>query len=295
MHLLLSETLVTSNVTLQPDFLPTTHYTSPTHKPTNNTPPHHSPPDLYTALSNMDHTDQDIILNRISLAVSRNRAHVASWLSAKTLEEAKAEEEESAVDLEQAFRHLPEDAGLGSSVLYADAEDSESAGPGSGGRKLESGEKFLGTLLGRREAKAHIASRSGGAGGKITGAKSAAGREKKAQERRHEEEAEKEEEEEGGRAAAFGSKKVRHGSATVTKGHETLSSSEKPDVGVVADGEGLVRHGEDALILPNVLQVADTSPMTKKRANTYLDELLSQKAKKAKKKKMKTSTHNVQS
>ena len=234
----------------------------------------------------MDHTDQDIILNRISLAVSRNRAHVASWLSPKTLEEAKAEEEESAVDLEQAFRHLPEDAGLGSSVRYTDDGDSEgaSAKAGTGGRKLESGEKFLEVLLGRREAKAHMASRSGRAGGKITGAKSVASREKKAQLGRDDEE----EEAEGGRAAAFGSKKVRCGSHTFAGESETLSSLETSDVGVGPEGQE-----DDALILPSALQVADTGPTKKKRANTYLDELLSQKAKKAKKKK--TSTYTQQS
>jgi len=236
----------------------------------------------------MDHTDQDIILNRISLAVSRNRAHVASWLSPKTLEEAKAEEQESAVDLEQAFRHLPEDAGLGSSVRYTDEGDSESAKAGTGGRKLESGERFLEVLLGRRQAKAHLANRSGGAGGKIRGPKSVASREKKAQLGRDDEE----EEEEGGRAAAFGSKKLRYGSHTFAGESETLSSLENSDVGVGPEGQELARQGDDALILPSVPQVADSRP-AKRRAGTYLDELLSQKAKKAKKKK--TSTHTQQS
>jgi len=237
----------------------------------------------------MDHTDQDIVLNRISLALTRNRAHVNSWLSAKTLEETKAEEEDSAVDLEQAFRHLPEDAGLGSGVRYTGDGDTEGGESGVGGRKLESGEKFLEVLLGRREAKAHMASRAGGVGGKPTAVRPVTSRKKPAHAERHDEE----EEEEGGRAAAFGAKKVRIGPNTVAGELQSPGSVERPVQGVGSEGQELARQGDDALILPSVLQVADIEPTKKKRANTYLDELLSQKAKKAKKKK--TSTYTQQS
>ncbi|KAK3712931.1 hypothetical protein LTR37_008816 [Vermiconidia calcicola] len=221
--------------------------------------------------------DADVILNRINVALARSQRLVNSWLPPKP-EESDAREDSNDED----FRSMTETGGIGSRAAY----DDDQGLPDSltlPRRKIGPNDKLLEQILGKKAAQAKRKERDAGKGmsvSKHAAPKPIVGQPKDVQPKS----AESDDEDEGGRAAAFRSRKP----GKVTKEKDvpwTLSSGES--VVVDAGPNAAHDHVQDRETTSAMASEPNDRP-AKRKAGSYLDEVLAQNAKKKKKKKHKS-------
>lgn len=220
--------------------------------------------------------EADVVLNRLNVALARSQRIINSWLPQKSPEE----EQKSirAQDDDEDFKPMAEDGGIGSNVAY---DDDTSPARALQRKKLASNDKLLEQLLGKKVAQAHKKSqetRKSMSAAKHAAPKPLASRPKPSQE------VQSEDEEEGGRSAAFksrkSSKRRQHPvEEPMPTGVENDATTEE-DTGL----RGVSESANDDERAGDVSLETDEKP-AKRQGNTYLDELLAQKAKKRKKKK----------
>ncbi|KAK4547566.1 hypothetical protein LTR36_000523 [Oleoguttula mirabilis] len=233
----------------------------------------------------------DVILNRTNVALARSQRLIQSWLPIKPPAEAESSAEEQGRDekYEEDFVGLDELGGLGSKRKA----DDEGLPDGAFRRKkLASNEKLLEQLLGKKAAQARkkglgLDARMPG----VVGLGHAAAKQMPARARRDAAAAADSEEEEEGRTASFKSRSARG------RPMQAPPVVAEPDVEL----ETLVEAGsvQDAVEAAPAEPVAEVEggeaeeeeerPM-KKKAGSYLDEVLGQNAKKKKNKKKKNDS-----
>ncbi|KAJ5824291.1 hypothetical protein N7447_006631 [Penicillium robsamsonii] len=208
-------------------------------------------------------SESDVILNRANVALSRSQRLVASWLPQQTAEELAnpKTDEELQREEDEIFTAVPETLGVGAPLP-------QKAADGSWNRtELDSNDKLRKQLLGKnydRVMKA-AAEQKAAAAASMAAAASASASVAKA-------EVEEEYDEEDGRSAMLARQKnKRNGGAGAGRGvHPAAAAAEAGDKG----GEG---EGAPA-------QQAPARSKGRKKATSYLDELLAERAKKRKKK-----------
>ncbi|KAK3708624.1 hypothetical protein LTR37_011346 [Vermiconidia calcicola] len=221
--------------------------------------------------------DADVILNRINVALARSQRLVNSWLPPK-LEEPDARQDTDDED----FRSMTETGGIGSRTAYDDDQELPD-GLAPQRKKLGVNDKLLEQILGKKAAQAKRKERDAGKG--MSASKHAAPKPLVARPKDdHRKGAESDDEEEGGRAATFRSR--RPGKVTKEKeSPRTLSVDES----VVIDAGPNAAHERvrDWETTSAMASEPDEKP-AKRKAGSYLDEVLAQSAKKRKKKKHKS-------
>ncbi|KAL1999515.1 hypothetical protein VTN02DRAFT_4391 [Thermoascus thermophilus] len=202
-------------------------------------------------------SEADVIFNRANVALARSQRLVASWLPPKTAEElanAKSEEELQREE-DEIFTPVPEKLGLGAPLP-------QSANDGSWNRtELSSNDKLRRQLLGRNYQKATLKSSSNQPTGK-TAPPTAASVSKPEDE---------EEEEEEGRATLLGKKKNKRKIAAT---QDDDDDDETPAASETANGGGGSSSSSTK---------TGTGSRSKKKAGSFLDEILAGRSKKKKK------------
>ncbi|KAF2487980.1 hypothetical protein BDY17DRAFT_320489 [Neohortaea acidophila] len=210
-----------------------------------------------------DVTAADVTLNRYNVALARSKKVLESWLpnESGTVPPYDSEGEED-------FTAEPEDAGIGSEVTFH-------AGDLPGSTRLrKSNHQLLEQLLGKKAAEAHQKktqdSGKSFSAGKHVAAKPLVSRQKASQgvSRRGDDD-----DEEGGRSAAFQSRKPappKPAQVSDSREHHTTEAEDQDGMSYDEDSKQRTKRSPDR-------------PTPTKRKNTYLDELLAQKAKKSKK------------
>ncbi|GES60511.1 hypothetical protein ATEIFO6365_0002102200 [Aspergillus terreus] len=211
-------------------------------------------------------SETDIILNKANVALARSQRLVASWLPPQTADELShpKTEEELQREEDEIFTAVPETLGVGAPLPTKAAD-------GSWNRtELDSNDKLRKQLLGKNYKKVMAAKNTststpvaGQAGKPKPGTGLAAARED-----------EDEDDEDEGRTAVVG----KRGQSRKRKAASTPDTGETntPDVAEGADGDG----GEAKQ------QIAEPRPSGtkgKKKATSFLDEILAQRSKKRKK------------
>lgn len=220
----------------------------------------------------------DIILNRTNVALARSQRLIQSWLTAPTTGPTSETSTPGDVnDDDEDFVGLDELGGLGSTRKA----DDEGLPDGTFRRKkLASNEKLLEQLLGKKAAQERLKKVRGAISTAVgMGAHAAT---KTMPERGKVEVQSEDSEDEGGRAAAFKSKRP------VRAGGGQRVGVEPADVGesaVAREGWAGTDAGQAAQT-DEAEAEAEQRP-TKRKAGSYLDEMLSQKANKKKKNKKK--------
>ncbi|KAJ5486235.1 Protein of unknown function DUF3245 [Penicillium desertorum] len=207
-------------------------------------------------------SESDVILNRANVALSRSQRLVASWLPQQTTEELAGPktDEELQREEDEIFTAVPETLGVGAPLP-------QKAADGSWNRtELDSNDKLRKQLLGKnydRVMKAAAEQKAAAAASTAT-ATSASASVAKA-------EVEDEYDEEDGRSAMLARQKnKRKGGARADRGvHPAAAAAEAGDKG------GEEGEGEGA--------PAPARSKGRKKATSYLDELLAERAKKRKK------------
>ncbi|KAJ5373817.1 Protein of unknown function DUF3245 [Penicillium concentricum] len=203
-------------------------------------------------------SESDVILNRANVALSRSQRLVASWLPQQTTEELAnpKTDEELQREEDEIFTAVPETLGVGAPLP-------QKAADGSWNRtELDSNDKLRKQLLGKNYDRVMKAA----AEQKAAAAASASASTAKA-------EVEEEYDEEDGRSAMLARQKnKRKGGAGASRGvHPAAAAAEAGDKG-----------GEEGEGVPS--QQAPARAKGRKKATSYLDELLAERAKKRKKK-----------
>ena len=221
-------------------------------------------------------SEADVILNRINVSLARSQRLINSWLPPKP-DSQDVEDNEG----EEDFKSMTEIGGLGSKTAYA---EDESLPDGAFQRKkLSSNDKLLEQLLGKKAAQARKKSQEAGKGmstSKYAAPKQLSTRPKASRE------VDSEDEDEGGRAAAFTSKQQK-------KHPKVQNADNLPDDGQI--DVSIDEQSVAATIKTDDRESSKTASIdteqksSKRKATSYLDELLAQKAnKKSKKKKLKS-------
>lgn len=205
----------------------------------------------------------DIILNRQSVALARSRRLVQSWLPPKVTPEEGTPNQEP--DDDDDFEGMTELQGVGSKRK---AED-EGVLDGLKRKKLSSDDKLLEQLLGKKAAQARKKTLE------ATRSRLAPKPQVKGPVIKQRVESDDEEE---GRAASFKSRKAKA---------EVVSAA--PEIGVDSHdgGEDGTSHQDTPQSQPARAKEDAPIPVKKRKAGSYLDELLSQKAAKKKRKRKK--------
>ncbi|KAJ5187339.1 hypothetical protein N7449_010333 [Penicillium cf. viridicatum] len=209
-------------------------------------------------------SESDVILNRANVALSRSQRLVASWLPQQTTEELAnpKTEEELQREEDEIFTAVPETLGVGAPLP-------QKAADGSWNRtELDSNDKLRKQLLGKnydRVMKA-AAEQKAAAAAATAAAASASASVAKA-------EVEEEYDEEDGRSAMLARQKnKRKGGAGAGRGVHPAAAAAAAEAGDKGGEEG---EGEGA--------PAPARSKGRKKATSYLDELLAERAKKRKK------------
>ncbi|KAJ5708070.1 hypothetical protein N7488_007871 [Penicillium malachiteum] len=206
-------------------------------------------------------SESDIILNRANVALSRSQRLVASWLPAQTEEELAntKTDEELQREEDEIFTAVPETLGIGAPLP-------EKAADGSWNRtELGSNDKLRKQLLGKnydRFMKAAAANKAQ--------LKTAPATQARATALNNTQDNDSEDDEEG-RTASIGQKKRK----VMPKKVKAVVNSEDQDTNFQGD--------QDAPTTTEV-PVRQAPSKGKKKATSYLDELLAERAKKRKKK-----------
>ena len=220
-------------------------------------------------------TDADVMLNRVNVALARSQRLINSWLPQKPAEESEA----TVQDVDEDFKSQNDVGGMDSMAAY------EYDGIADGTlqrKKLSTNDKLLEQLLGKKAARAK---KSNDAGKGMASGKHVAPKPLTSRLKEQKIEVESEDEEEGGRAAAFKSRKrlktVKQQPVKLGTDGEQVEGKSDEDVAEGGSVPGLVK---DEGSTPAMDSEPDERP-TKRKATSYLDEVLAQKAKKSKKKK----------
>lgn len=223
--------------------------------------------------------DADVILNRTNVALARSQRLVASWLPPKTAAEESAtskSEEELRQEEDEIFTAVPERLGLGAPLPQKEADGSWNRG------ELDSNEKLRKQLLGRNYQKVMKKTASTtnqshkrqdvGNGASDTASSPmplAAGKERK-------DGNEDDDEDDEGRTSLVGrSKKKRAAVAVDGSGDHDNGASDQAQT-AAAQPDGAVE--EEMLTKKQNL-----SSKGKRRATSFLDEILADRGKKKKK------------
>ncbi|RAK98013.1 DUF3245 domain-containing protein [Aspergillus ibericus CBS 121593] len=223
--------------------------------------------------------ETDIILNKANVALARSQRLVASWLPAPTAEDhahVKSEEELQREE-DEIFTAVPETLGVGA-PLPSKAVD------GSWNRtELDSNDKLRKQLLGRNykkvmaaKAASSSAGASAGAGGRQNTSSGAA---------RGAQEEEDDDDEEDGRTALIGKKKStaskkRKAEPQVQPSSETVNDQDSEPKQANDSGDGSDDKADQS---NKQTGPALRSSKGRKKATSFLDELLAERAKKRKK------------
>ncbi|KAJ5622086.1 hypothetical protein N7528_005318 [Penicillium herquei] len=206
-------------------------------------------------------SESDIILNRANVALSRSQRLVASWLPAQTEEELAntKTDEELQREEDEIFTAVPETLGIGAPLP-------EKAADGSWNRtELGSNDKLRKQLLGKnydRFMKAAAANKAQ--------LKTAPAAQARATASNNTQDNDSEDDEEG-RTASIGQKKRK----VMPKKVKAVVNSEDQDTNV---------QGDQDTPTTTEVPVRQAPSKGKKKATSYLDELLAERAKKRKKK-----------
>lgn len=223
-------------------------------------------------------SDADIMLNRINVALARSQRLISSWAPPKPKDEqdATAQDED-----ERDFKPMTETAGLGSQVSLED--DEVLAGTLHRKKLSASNEKLLEQLIGKKAAQARKKSQE--AGKRMSANKHASPKPLPDKPKQQQEDVGSESDEEAGRAAAFKSRKrVR---AHRQQLHIGALNGEQNEDGIGEDSAkeaASIGSAQGKRVGSPLDSDVDERP-AKKKATSYLDEVLAQKAKKSKKKK----------
>ncbi|KAJ6080007.1 hypothetical protein N7467_009760 [Penicillium canescens] len=213
-------------------------------------------------------SESDVILNRANVALSRSQRLVASWLPQQTNDELAntKTDEELQREEDEIFTAVPETLGIGAPLP-------QKAADGSWNRtELDSNDKLRKQLLGKnydRVMKAAAAQKAAVAGSTTTSA-SASGNNASASGTGAGDE-DDEDDDEDGRSAMIGKKKNMRGvgaGAGVGRGQKKKKKAEQK-----AEEESA----------PSEPAPAPARSKGRKKATSYLDELLAERAKKRKK------------
>ncbi|KAJ5935643.1 hypothetical protein N7466_005190 [Penicillium verhagenii] len=211
-------------------------------------------------------TESDVILNRANVALARSQRLVASWLPAQTEDELAnvKSEEELQREEDEIFTAVPETLGVGAPLP-------EKAADGSWNRtELGSNDKLRKQLLGKNYDRFMKAEAEKKAAAKLSAA--AALEAKTAATTAAKQQDEESEDEEEGRMAALSSRNKR----------KAMPSKAKAKIATEEQDKNSPEDGQDA---PSTKEapVRQTTLKGKKKATSYLDELLAERAKKRKK------------
>ncbi|KAJ5400552.1 Protein of unknown function DUF3245 [Penicillium sp. CMV-2018d] len=207
-------------------------------------------------------SESDVILNRANVALSRSQRLVASWLPQQTPEELAnpKTDEELQQEEDEIFTAVPETLGVGAPLPQKAADGSWSR------TELDSNDKLRKQLLGKnydRVMKA-AAEQKAAAAAATAAAASASASVTKA-------EVEEEYDEEDGRSAMLARQKnKRKGGAGAGRGVHPAAAAAAAEAGD--------KGGEEGEGVP-----APARSKGRKKATSYLDELLAERAKKRKK------------
>ena len=223
----------------------------------------------------------DIIFNRTNVALARSQRLIQSWLPTKPASEEEAVDQAQDEDEDEDFVGISETAGVGSKRK---AEDEGLPDGAFRRKKLASNDKLLEQLLGKKAAQAR--KKTQGANGNAVGDSHVAVKQKPAAVRQ----AVESDDEEEGRAASFRSRKskARHAPAPAPP----VTDPRDEEVQQASEGHGEELHADITVHDVQSLDIEDSEPEErprKKKAGSYLDEVLGQKAKKKKKGKKKTT------
>lgn len=222
-------------------------------------------------------SEADVIFNRVNVALARSQKLINSWLPPKSAEDEKAEAQNDDED----FSTMTETGGIGSKAAFDGDDESYSSQAVS---KHKSNDKFLEMLLGKKAATAHKKSQESKKHTSLS--RHAAPRTREGSVKRTRE-VESDDEDGSGRAASFKSRRTRQEQPLVLSRpseydttEAAVSAAELPKTAGEMSPEGI-----NAVPAPSD-EEAD-SKAARKKSGSYLDELLSQKAKKRKRKKPK--------
>ncbi|KAJ5734236.1 hypothetical protein N7493_003022 [Penicillium malachiteum] len=207
-------------------------------------------------------SESDIILNRANVALSRSQRLVASWLPAQTEEELAntKTDEELQREEDEIFTAVPETLGIGAPLP-------EKAADGSWNRtELGSNDKLRKQLLGKNYDRFMKAA----AANKASQMKTTPATQARATASNNTQDNDSEDDEEG-RTASIGQKKRK----VMPKKVKTSVNSEYQETNV---------QGEQDAPTTTEAPVRQAPSKGKKKATSYLDELLAERAKKRKKK-----------
>ncbi|OOQ85806.1 hypothetical protein PEBR_23929 [Penicillium brasilianum] len=220
-------------------------------------------------------SESDVILNRANVALARSQRLVASWLPEKTGDEltsAKSEEELQREE-DEIFTAVPETLGVGAPLP-------EKAADGSWNRtELSSNDQLRKQLLGRnydKFMKASAAAKQASAAAKSTASAASAGASSAVQE-----EDDDQDDDEDGRVSMVGKKKRRVGQGRAAQTGSGSGSGVTP-VSTPGDVEDAGAKGEDGVVQTDA-PVKQAPSKGRKKATSYLDELLAERSKKRKK------------
>ncbi|KAJ5329134.1 Protein of unknown function DUF3245 [Penicillium brevicompactum] len=191
-------------------------------------------------------SESDVILNRANVALSRSQRLVASWLPEKPSDEPTKTDEELQKEEDEIFTAVPETLGVGAPLP-------QKAADGSWNRSdLDSNDKLRKQLLGKNYDRVMKAAAEEKAAAKAASAKPVV---------ESTEEKEEEYDEEDGRAAMLSKQRKRKGAPGVHPA--VLAAEAEAEAAGAGDAKG-PRKG-------------------RKKATSYLDELLAERSKKRKK------------
>lgn len=212
-------------------------------------------------------SEADVILNRTNIALARSQRLIQSWLPART--EAEQGKVAPTEDDERDFVGMTEAGGIGSKRAFEDDDL-----PMLKRTRLSSNDKLLEQWLGKKAAQAKRKSQEAHKSTTVSrhaAAKQAASEPTAGRLSESDDEGE-------GRAAAFRSKKRK-----VMPNHEPVVTDKHAgdDVHFSEAGEQVLAQGLDVQTDDRASKAEDQST---RKAGSYLDEVLSQKAKKKSKK-----------
>ena len=218
-----------------------------------------------------DEPSADVVLNRHNVALARSRRILQSWLPPAPPAEAGAHEELDMNDDDDDAGTLNEVGGMGSRTGQEDVDAF-----GLPRKKHSTNDKLLEQIMGKRgaEAKRKQNAKEGKAAVGSRHGKTLPLVEKPKQEKKRA--VESDDDDEGGRATAFKSRKMR---SVVVPREIAIEALDREDIGQAATGQPI-----DA---STTLEPADKP--SKRKTNSYLDEVLAKKSKKKKNKCVRTS------
>lgn len=213
----------------------------------------------------------DVIINRLNLQLARSRSILNSW---RPQEQQADDEENEVIDNDDEFVASGETAGIGTVIKNGD----ESALPT---RRSATKDKLLEQLIGKKAANAK---RKEDVHKSMSTSKHAVPKPLSSTAAKQPRAIQDSEDEEGGRAAAFKSRKPSRAQAQA-RAAKDVSDAVDEDGESDASQRKVDRRDRNAPEKDVRGTAVDSLPQKCKGGGSYLDELLSKKAKKSKKKK----------